>query len=87
MNFVYDKAKSARNLEKHGIDFEHAQELWKKTTFIFPKKDSVSEYGEMRYLVLGEIDSRPTVAVVSYRGTSIRINQRARLQRRGKKRV
>jgi uncharacterized DUF497 family protein len=29
MNFEYDPAKSVSNLEKHGIDFEQAQELWR----------------------------------------------------------
>jgi uncharacterized DUF497 family protein len=28
MNFEFDRAKSAANLEKHGIDFTGAQALW-----------------------------------------------------------
>ena len=28
MEFEYDRSKSERNLEKHGVDFEEAQELW-----------------------------------------------------------
>ena len=28
MQFEYDPNKSDSNLEKHGIDFEEAQELW-----------------------------------------------------------
>ena len=28
MEFEYDPAKSAKNLAKHGIDFEAAQRMW-----------------------------------------------------------
>ena len=28
MRFEYDPSKSAANRQKHGIDFEQAQELW-----------------------------------------------------------
>ena len=26
--FEYDQAKSEHNLEKHGINFQHARQLW-----------------------------------------------------------
>ena len=35
MQFEYDWSKSESNLEKHGIDFEEAQELWAGNTVTF----------------------------------------------------
>ena len=32
MEFEYDPAKSAKNLAKHGIDFEAAQRMWDNST-------------------------------------------------------
>lgn len=45
IEFEYDPNKSAANLEKHGIDFEQAQELWKNTLVRMPQ---TADYGEPR---------------------------------------
>mgnify|MGYP000553062010 CR=1 FL=1 len=55
MEFEYDPAKSAKNLAKHGIDFEAAQRMWdnsKTVTLTAPNPGN----DDVRYIVLGMID-------------------------------
>ena len=69
--FEYDEAKSKANKEKHGIDFEEAQALWKyKKHFVF---DSVYVNGELRHLLVGYIDGICYVAGFTMREDDIRI--------------
>lgn len=52
MEFEYDPAKSAKNLAKHGIDFEAAQRMWdnsKTVTLTAPNPGN----DDVRYIVLG----------------------------------
>ena len=71
--FRYDERKSDSNERKHGISFQEAKAMWNGRTFEFPIKNSIKIYGEMRYMALGEIDGRPLVAIISYRGGPIRL--------------
>ncbi|MGH9625589.1 MAG: BrnT family toxin, partial [Bryobacteraceae bacterium] len=34
MDFEFDREKSAVNKDKHGIDFEEAQELWRDSDLL-----------------------------------------------------
>jgi len=71
MNFEYDINKSNSNKEKHGIDFEEAKKLWTDPyAFEIP---SLSSKDEDRFLVLGQIDLKNYTAIITYRGTNIRI--------------
>lgn len=57
MEFEYDPAKSAKNLAKHGIDFEAAQRMWdnsKTVTLTAPNPGN----DDVRYIVLGMIDGQ-----------------------------
>ena len=66
----FDIAKSETNLAKHGIDFEQAQQLWNDTMLLeIPAKNE----GEPRFLVIGQILDIHWSAVITYRGTSIRL--------------
>lgn len=38
MQFEYDPVKSAKNLAKHGIDFEDAQRMWENDVAEFITK-------------------------------------------------
>jgi uncharacterized protein len=68
--FEYDIAKSESNHAKHGIDFERAQQLWSDTMLLeIPAKTA----GEARFLVIGQILDKHWSAVITYRGTSIRL--------------
>lgn len=69
-NFEYDPQKSQSNLEKHGIDFESAQNLWQDADLI---EVSASTSDEPRSLVIGKIGSKHWSAVITYRTPNIRI--------------
>ena len=68
--FEFDDTKSESNLEKHGIDFVDAQLLWSDPGLLeIPAKTE----DEPRYLVVGLIDKKHWSAVITYRGTRIRL--------------
>jgi uncharacterized protein len=68
--FEFDPEKSALNKEKHGIDFEEAQALWKDgNRFEAPAQNT----GEERQLTVGLFRDRLWCAVFTMRGEAIRI--------------
>jgi uncharacterized DUF497 family protein len=70
MDFEYDRRKSDANREKHGIDFAEAQLLWEDADRIeIPARTE----DEVRYLVIGQIESKHWSAVINYRGSRVRI--------------
>jgi uncharacterized protein len=70
LTFEFDEPKSQVNLSKHGIDFIDAQLLWNDSGLLeIPAKTE----DEPRYLVIGLIDGKHWSAVVTYRGTNIRL--------------
>lgn len=69
-SFEFDKAKSRRNLDKHGIDFQTVQALWNDPNLLeIPARTE----DEPRFLVVGEIDGRHWSGVITYRGENVRI--------------
>ena len=70
VTFEFDPAKSASNKIKHGLDFEEAQELWKGERLEAP---SPVESAEPRFFVIGKIKSRHYTAIITYRGSAVRI--------------
>lgn len=70
MGFEFDDSKSISNLKKHGIDFVKAQALWNDSDVIeIPARTN----DELRYLVIGKIETDHWSGVITYRGTNIRI--------------
>ena len=68
--FEFDEQKSLTNLDKHGIDFVNAQELWQDPDLIeIPAKTS----DEPRFLIVGIIKEKHWSGVITYRGSNIRI--------------
>ncbi len=68
--FEYDEKKSASNLSKHGIDFDTARALWLDPDLIeIPARTE----DEPRFLIVGLIGTKHWSAVITYRGTKIRI--------------
>jgi uncharacterized DUF497 family protein len=68
--FEYNEAKSQANLLKHGINFADAQALWGDPRLLeIPAKTE----DEPRYLVIGLIYEKYWSAVITYRGTNIRV--------------
>lgn len=70
MEFEFDPAKSASNLEKHGIDFTAVQALWDDPMRVEIPARTVDE---PRWLVIGQIAGRHWSAVVTYREQRVRI--------------
>ena len=70
IEFKYDNRKSATNLSKHGIDFDTARGLWLDPALLeVPARTE----DEPRFLVVGLIGDTHWSAIITYRGTSIRI--------------
>ena len=68
--FEFDAEKSARNKEKHGIDFLEAQLLWDDPDLLeIPAKTE----DEARFVVIGMIGPKYWSGIVTYRNDNIRI--------------
>ena len=70
MGFEFDPAKSAGNLQKHGIDFVAAQALWRDPDRLEIPAQSLDE---PRTQVIGRIGDLVWSAFVTPRGERIRI--------------
>ncbi len=68
--FEFDPNKSCKNKEKHGIDFDEAQQLWDDPDCI---EVPVKEQSELRFVVIGMIGSKYWSSVITYRNENIRI--------------
>ena len=68
--FEFDEVKSRANAEKHGIDFHEAQELWLDPDLM---RRAARPSIESRFLFVRAIDGRCWAAVITYRGSVIRI--------------
>ena len=74
MEFEWDDAKNLLNQAKHGISFEEAREIFERSVLMW--EDTRHDYGEARYISVGEIgDSAVVVLVVVHtpRGRKTRI--------------
>ncbi len=70
IEFEYDQKKSASNLSKHGIDFDTARGLWLDPDLLeVPARTD----DEPRFLVVGLLSGKHWSAIITYRGTRIRI--------------
>ena len=70
MEFEFDPAKSASNLEKHGVDFTEIQALWQDVMRVeIPARTT----NEARWLVIGQIEGKHWSVVVTYREHRVRI--------------
>jgi uncharacterized protein len=70
MGFEFDPAKSAANLQKHGIDFATARALWSDPDRL---EIPARSFDEARTQVIGRIDDLVWSAFVTHRGEGIRI--------------
>ena len=68
--FEFDEAKSQSNFSKHGIDFVDAKLLWSDPRLLeVPARTEE----EPRFLIIGIINEKYWSAVITYRGTNIRL--------------
>ena len=72
MRYVYDPAKKAANLRKHGFDFDDASKVIESdATVTF--EDRRFDYGEQRFITLGLLDADVVVVVTTETDEEIRI--------------
>jgi uncharacterized DUF497 family protein len=69
--FEWDETKRRVNLARHGVDFADADRLDWATATIAP--DLRRDYGEARVIVVGQIDGRLHVLIMTRRGDRIRV--------------
>jgi uncharacterized DUF497 family protein len=69
VQFEFDPRKSEVNQAKHGIDFAEAQALWRSKIVVLGAKDA----SEKRYMAIGTIGRVHWSAIITYRGSTIRI--------------
>jgi uncharacterized DUF497 family protein len=70
LEFEFDPAKSASNLEKHGIDFDTIQTIRQDMMRVeIPARTT----DEPRWLVVGQMEGKHWSVMVTYRGSQIRI--------------
>ena len=79
MNFVWDERKRLSNIEKHGIDFQNAIEVFSDPDALSFK--SKAEHEEDRYLIIGRCNGRVITVIFTWRGDTIRVIS-ARIARR-----
>ena len=70
MEFEFDERKSRANESKHGLDFVDAQRLWSDDRLV---EFQARTDDEPRFLVVGQIAGAFWSAVITYRGSRIRL--------------
>ena len=72
MEFEWDKNKNDSNIEKHGIDFNDAKEIFNdKKRKISP--DLRKNYGEDRWITIGKVVDTVMVVVYTIRNNVYRL--------------
>ena len=83
MKFEWDKKKNQSNYEKHGLSFEDVELIFESKTISF--KDDREDYGEERFITLGELKNRVVVVVHTQRDFVTRIISMRKANEREKK--
>jgi uncharacterized DUF497 family protein len=68
--FEFDPAKSAANLEKHGIDFEEVQAVWSDPLRL---EIPARTFGEARWALIGRIGARHWTVIFTRREDRLRL--------------
>lgn len=71
MGFQWDPEKDAANQANHGVGFRQAAEIFRG--FRLTREDVRRDYGESRFISLGEYDNEVLVVVYTHRDGDIRI--------------
>lgn len=80
MEFEWDEAKRRSNLDKHGVDFADLDEFDWSQAVVIPS--ARCDYGEDRFVAIGEFRDRFHTVVVTWRRAKLRIIsfRKARIQ-------
>jgi len=72
MEFEWDENKNKSNLEKHGIDFNDAKEVFKDENSKL-SQDLRKDYGEIRWRIIGKIYGSIISVIYTMRNKAVRI--------------
>jgi uncharacterized DUF497 family protein len=71
MRITFDPVKNARNIAERSLPFDHVADLdWETALAV---EDDRRDYGERRLRVMALLGQRLHVAVVTFRGDSMRV--------------
>lgn len=71
MKITFDPAKNARNIVERGLSFDLVADLEWDTAIAV--EDTRKDYGERRLRVLGRLNGRLHIAVITYRGDATHV--------------
>ncbi|HWK47315.1 MAG TPA: BrnT family toxin [Stellaceae bacterium] len=71
MNYEFDPAKDAINLDKHGVSLVDAEIFEWETAVV--REDERKSYPEPRFQATGYIGDRLHVMVICFRGQAVRV--------------
>ena len=71
IEFEWDEPKRLSNLQKHGIDFVRACQIF--DGYIVEFEDNRYDYGEDRYIAVGETSGQIFTVIYTYRGDVTRL--------------
>lgn len=71
LNFEWDENKNISNIEKHHIDFNDGINIFRNPLIL--KEDRRNDYGEKRWIAIGNLSEIIVVAVYTIRNDNIRI--------------
>ena len=83
ISIEWDEKKYKSNRDKHDLCFEDAVHVFQGETVTYV--DDRYDYGEMRYITLGELNRRTVIIAHTYRQTRIRIISMRKANEREKK--
>ena len=69
--YEWDSVKNADNRTKHGLDFRDAEQVFEGRCVTF--HDRRRDYGEERFITLGQLAGRVVVIAHTRRGDNIRV--------------
>ena len=70
MRFTWDKKKKKKNIKKHGIDFSELVKVFEKP--VLTRIDDSEDYGENRWISLGDLDGKIVVLVYTEESDIVR---------------
>jgi len=84
LKFEYNEAKSIKNKQKHGIDFEEAKNLWEDEDALIVPANIVDD--EVRYALISKFLKKCYVAIFTLRNEKYRIISVRRCRKNEEKR-
>ena len=73
IEFEWDEQKRLSNLEKHGIDFVRACQIFDSYTVEF--EDNRYDYGEDRYIAIGETNGQLLTVIYTYFNRNLHLSK------------